>query len=81
LDDFAFALALVDGLAVFFVGLAVFETDLELFWLPVDFLGALLEPAARALLFEAAGAFANWSSRRTAFPGITKTHVKSEKSV
>ena len=79
--DFAVAFALATGLAVAFAGFAVFETDLEVLIVPIAFLGALLEPAVRASFFGAAGAFANWSSRRKAFPGITKTHVKSEKSV
>jgi hypothetical protein len=59
-------------------------TDLEEF----DFLAstvldfdALLARASRVAFFGAAGAFATWSSRRKAFPGITKTHVKSDKSV
>ena len=78
---FEVAFALATGLAVAFAGFAVFETDLEVLMVPIAFLGALLEPAVRASFFGAAGAFANWSSRRKVFPGITKTHVKSEKSV
>jgi hypothetical protein len=80
---FAVALVFADGLAAALVGLEVFETDLEVFTAATAFLvlGSLFEPAGRASFFGAAEAFATWSSRRKAFPGITKTHVKSDKSV
>jgi hypothetical protein len=79
---FAEAFVFVAGLTAL-VGLAVFETDLAVFTTAAAFLvlGSLFEPAVRASFFGAAGAFATWSSRRKAFPGITKTHVKSDKSV
>jgi hypothetical protein len=73
---FVFATALLTGFDVF--------TDLVedgfLVSVALD-LDALLAPASRVAFFGAAGAFATWSFRRNAFPGITKTHVKSEKSV
>ena len=83
LTGLAVDFALAEGLAAGFAGLEVFETGLEVFEVVVAFLvlSALLEPAVRASFFGAAGAFANWSSHRKAFPGITKTHVKSDKSV
>jgi hypothetical protein len=81
LTDFAVAFALASGLATAFAGLEVFATGLAVLRFPATFLGTLLEPAVRASFFGAAGAFANWSSRRKFFPGITKTHVKSDKSV
>jgi hypothetical protein len=69
--------------AVLAAGFAVF-TNLEeaAFLTATDFdFDALLAPVSRVVFFEAAGAFATLSSRRKAFPGITKTHVKSDKSV
>jgi hypothetical protein len=74
--DFGLAEVLETGLTVFtdfaeaaFLTTAVLDLD------------ALLAPATRVAFFGAAGAFATWSSHRKAFPGITKTHVKSDKSV
>jgi hypothetical protein len=80
----AFAAAFVFGAGLTaLVGLAVFETGLAVLTAAAAFLvlGSLFEPAERASFFGAAGAFATWSSRPKAFPGITKTHVKSDKSV
>jgi hypothetical protein len=77
----AFPAAFVFGAGfTVFVGFAVFETGLLVLEAVAAFvdLGSLLEPAVRASFFGAAGAFATWSSRRKAFPGITKTHVKSD---
>jgi hypothetical protein len=79
-----------EGLAAGFAFPAVLEADFAVFTglEEVDFFAttvldfdALLAPASRVAFFGAAGAFATWSSRRKAFPGITKTHVKSDKSV
>jgi hypothetical protein len=81
LTDFAVGFALASGLAAAFAGLEVFAAGLPVLRFPATFFGTLLEPAVRASFFGAAGAFANWSSRRKVFPGITKTHVKSDKSV
>lgn len=89
-DVFATALVALAGVLDFGAGLALalvsfglFAVDLEVLTAVTDFfvLGSLLEPAVRAAFFGAAGAFATWSSRPKAFPGITKTHVKSDKSV
>jgi hypothetical protein len=75
----AFGAALAAGLEVFaaFVDETLVAAD---FVWPFEDFGADFEPASREAFFVAAGAFATSSSRRKAFPGITKTHVKSEKN-
>jgi hypothetical protein len=73
------ALAFAAGLAILVALAGALAADfvvLEAFLI----LGTLLEPARRVFFFGATGAFATGSSRLGLIPGITKTHVKSEKN-